>query len=111
MGFFDRDFPNIVRHLIDAARHRAGVSAIEFALIAPILLTLAIGLAQFGLVLNNYIELTEGVRDGARQLALSRGTTTPHSGTVNVINAAAVNMTVASLTITTSLNGTACSTD
>ncbi len=111
MGFSSRDLPNIVRHLIGVAPRPAGVSSIEFALIAPILMTLAIGLAQFGLVLNSYVELTEAVRDGARQFALSRGTSTPYSGTVSVINAAAVNLTVASLTITTSINGTACSTD
>ena len=55
------------------ARDTAGTSAIEFAFIAPLLMLLALGTVQFGLTLNNYIRLTEAVRTGARQLAVSRG--------------------------------------
>src|ERR1700722_17457030 len=74
-------------------------------------MTLAVGLARFGLVLNNYVELTEVVRDGARWLASSRGTTTPYTTAVSAINSTAVNLTMGNLTVTTSVNGTARSTD
>lgn len=93
------------------AGDRGGASAVEFALLAPILLMLAVGMAQFGMALNQYIMLTEAVRDGARQLSLARGSTTPYTSTVNQVKASAGTLTTASLTITTTVNGTACATD
>ncbi len=93
------------------AHDRDGASAVEFALLAPILLMLAIGIAQFGIVLNEYIMLTDGVRNGARQLALSRGGTTPYTTTVNQVRNSASNLTQSSITVTMTVNGTACATD
>ena len=93
------------------AGDRSGASAVEFALLAPILLLLAVGMAQFGIVLNQYIMLTEAVRDGARQLALARGNSTPYTSTVNQVKSSAGTLAAARLTITTTVNGTACSTD
>jgi Flp pilus assembly protein TadG len=88
-----------------------GASAVEFALLAPVLFVLAVGIARFGIVLNNYIMLTEAVTDGARQLALARGSSTPYSAAVSAVQASASNLASGSLTITTSINGTACATD
>ena len=93
------------------ARDMAGTSAIEFAFIAPALMLLALGTVQFGLTLNNYITLTEAVRTASRQLAVSRGGTTPYTDTVNQIYRSAPNLTRTSLTISLSVDGTACSTD
>jgi Flp pilus assembly protein TadG len=93
------------------ARNRSGASAVEFALVAPILLLLAVGMAQFGIVLNQYIMLTEAVRDGARLLAIARGSSTPYSSTVNQVKSSAGSLTTSSLTITTTVNGSACATD
>ena len=45
---------------------------VEFALVLPILLLLVMGIIQFGIVFNNYVTLTDGVRAGARQAAVSR---------------------------------------
>jgi Flp pilus assembly protein TadG len=45
---------------------------VEFVLVAPILLLLVFGIVQFGIMLNNYVTLTDAVRVGARQAAVSR---------------------------------------
>jgi Flp pilus assembly protein TadG len=92
---------------------RSGAQAVEFALIAPLLLTLIMGIIQFSITLNNYIELTEGVRTGARNLAISRAmaSATPYTSTVSDISASAGNLTAGSISVTVNVNGTACTTD
>ena len=92
-------------------RDPAGTSAIEFAFIAPLLMLLALGTVQFGITLNNYIMLTEAVRTASRQLAVSRGGSTPYTDTVNQIYRSAPTLIPANLTIALAVNGTACSTD
>lgn len=47
-----------------------GTSAVEFAIILPILVMLVFGIIQFGLVFNNYIALTHAAREGARLAAV-----------------------------------------
>jgi Flp pilus assembly protein TadG len=106
-------FPNeasMTRRLLTLARDRAAATAVEFALLAPILLVLLMGIAKFGITLNSYVMLTEATADGARYLALSRGAATPYSGTVSQVTGTASNLT-GTLTITTTINGTACGTD
>ena len=91
----------------------SGAQAVEFALIAPLLLTLIMGIIQFSITLNNYIELTEAVRTGARNLAISRAmsSATPYTTTVADIGASAGNLTASSITVTMSVNGTSCTSD
>lgn len=50
-----------------------GVVAVEFVLVAPLLLLLLFGIIQFGRAYNAKIELTGAVREGARVLALGTG--------------------------------------
>ena len=90
---------------------RRGVASVEFALLAPVLFLLVLGMCQFGITLNQYLTLTNAVATGARQLAISRGSATPWTNTVNQVYSAAPNLTQGSLTITVSVNGTACATD
>jgi len=94
-------------------RDRSGANAVEFALIAPLLLMLLMAIIQFSIALNNYIELTEAVRTGARNLAISRAmaSATPYTTTVSNIKSSAGNLTGSSITITMSVNGTACTDD
>ncbi len=54
----------------------------EFALVLPILALLLFGVIQFGIVFNNYIQLTDAVRAGARQGAVGRHLEDPE-GTVD----------------------------
>ena len=50
-----------------AAPREAGNAIIEFAIVAPLLLLLVFGIIEFGLTLNHDVDLTNGVREGARQ--------------------------------------------
>jgi Flp pilus assembly protein TadG len=100
-----------VRSTGTAGFSSAGTASIEFALIAPMLLLLVLGMCQFGITLNQYLTLTYAVSSGARQLSMSRGDATPRTDTINLIYSSAPNLTEASFTITTSVNGTACTTD
>lgn len=90
---------------------RRGGAVIEFALIAPVFTMVILALAQFGITVNNFVQLTNAVSAGARQLSISRPSTTPRSSTVNALNAAAPSLTSASITITTTVAGSVCTTD
>src|ERR1700674_590541 len=107
-------FPNelsvMTRQLLSLARDRAAATAGEFALLAPVLLVMLMGIAKFGITLNSYVMLPEAAADGPRYLAPSRGAATPYTSTVRQVTATASNLT-GTLTITTSINGTACSTN
>jgi Flp pilus assembly protein TadG len=52
-----------------------GGALVETAICLPILLALLMGIASFGITLNNYISLTNGVDLAARQLSISAGQT------------------------------------
>jgi Flp pilus assembly protein TadG len=96
------------RRLLDDS---TGVSAIEFAIISPVLLTILLGIFQFGTAMNDYLVLTNAAAKGALTIALGRGTATPYTTTISAIGAAAPNLTVANITTTVTINGTACSSD
>ena len=54
------------------ARNENGQAMVEFAIVAPILLLLVFGIIQFGIAFNHSLTLTDAVRAGARQGAVSR---------------------------------------
>lgn len=58
----------IRRHRI--IKNEKGASAVEFALILPILIILVFGIVQFGIAFNNYITITHAAREGARIAAV-----------------------------------------
>ena len=80
---------------------------VEFTLVLPVLLFLILGLAQFGLIFYNYILVTNAAATGARELSISRLDNTAYADTVSAITSATTNLS--GLTITMSVNGTACS--
>jgi Flp pilus assembly protein TadG len=47
-----------------------GASAVEFAIILPILIMLIFGIIQFGIAYNKYIAVTHAVREGTRLAAV-----------------------------------------
>ena len=53
-------------------RSERGQALTEFALVLPIIALILFGIAQFGIVFNNYLTLTDSVRAGARKAAVSR---------------------------------------
>ena len=58
----------IRRHRI--IKNEKGASAVEFALILPILIMLVFGIVEFGIAFNNYITITHAAREGARIAAV-----------------------------------------
>jgi Flp pilus assembly protein TadG len=105
--------PAAGRRRNDGILGEKGAIAVEFALLLPVLLLVLLGAVQFGLTVSNYVMLTNAVSVGAMQFAISRSDTTPYTGTVSAIEAAAPTLTKTTLAagITLSVNGTACATD
>jgi Flp pilus assembly protein TadG len=93
------------------ALDQRGVSALEFAIAAPVMLALTVGMFKFGAAMMHHVVLTNAAAQGALTLALSRGTTTPYSLTTTAISNAASTLTAASITTTVTINGTTCSTN
>jgi Flp pilus assembly protein TadG len=56
-----------------ASRHRAegGAAAVEFALVAPLLLLLVFGVISYGYMLSFRQALSQGAAEGARAAAVS----------------------------------------
>jgi Flp pilus assembly protein TadG len=92
-------------------RDTRGVTAIEFAIIAPVLLTLIMGIFKFGVAMSQYLALTNGAGQGALTFGLSRGTATPYTSARAAVTTGATSLTAASITVTLSVNGTTCSSD
>lgn len=49
-----------------------GASAVEFALVLPILLLLIFGIIEFGLLYHDYLAVTHAAREGARMAAVGK---------------------------------------
>lgn len=93
-------------------RRAAGGSAVvEFAMLAPVLFLLLIGMFQFGILINNYIQITEAVRVGGRTLAISRGGANPWTSARNAVYASAPSLNQGNFTFTFTINGATCATD
>jgi Flp pilus assembly protein TadG len=73
---------------------------VEFALVLPILLLLVMGIIQFGVLFNNYVTLTDGVRAGARQAAVSRGLPDPVAAATSRVKTSAAGLDETKLDIT-----------
>lgn len=85
-----------------------GNAILEFALIAPMMLALLVGIVWLGVLLNNYITLTDAVSQGARAFAEATGVSgTPVNGdpctyAITVMNADAKSLKTANITYTIS---------
>jgi TadE-like protein len=55
------------------ARGERGQALVEFALVIPVLMLILLGILKFGILYNNYLQLTDAVRSGARQMSIERG--------------------------------------
>jgi Flp pilus assembly protein TadG len=99
------------RRLVRMSRDVRGVSAIEFAIVAPVLLAIGLGLLKFGVAMSHSLMLTVAAAQGAQTLSLSRGTTTAYTATTTAIANAAPALTPAQITTTVTINGVACNTN
>jgi Flp pilus assembly protein TadG len=93
-----------------ASLGQSGAISIEFAILAPVLLLLILGALQFGLLMRNYVVLTNAVNVGAMQFAISRSDSTPASDAWTAVANAAPSLTSSSLSVTLSVGSpaTAC---
>ena len=94
-----------------AARCESGAAAVEFALVLPLLMILLHGIYVFGMTFSNYIVVTSSTQAAVLQLTISRGSNTPLTDTKASVVAIAQSLNPDNITITTKVNGTACTTD
>lgn len=69
-------------------RSDSGAAAVEFALVAPILILLVLGIVEFGRAYNVQTSLSAAAREGVRVMAISKNATaartaTKHAGAFN----------------------------
>lgn len=75
---------------------------VEFALVLPLLALILFGVIQLGTALNDYLELTDAVRTGARTAAVSRHEDDPAATTIAKVRAAAGGLDQVKLGVTVS---------
>ena len=80
-------------------RSEDGQAAAEMALVLPILAAILLAIAQFGVLFNNYITLTDATRTGARKAAVSRFSGDQGTAAVAAVRSAASNLTPANLDV------------
>jgi Flp pilus assembly protein TadG len=61
--------------IIRPLRNSRGQALVEFALVIPIFLLLVLGMMDVGIVLNQYLVVTEAAREGVRSAALGSSDT------------------------------------
>ena len=83
-------------------RSEDGQAATELALVLPILAAILLAIAQFGILFNNYITLTDATRTGARKAAVSRFTGDQGTAAALAVRAAASNLTPSKLNVSVS---------
>jgi Flp pilus assembly protein TadG len=81
-------------------RNESGQALVEMAIVTPLLLLLVLGIVQFGILFNHYITLTDAVRAGARQAAVSRTLPDPVGVTTTRVRKSAAGLDGNKLTIT-----------
>jgi Flp pilus assembly protein TadG len=78
----------------------SGQALVEFALVLPLLLIVVTAIVQLGLTFNNYLDLTDAVRAGARVAAVSRSVPDPNTAAASAIRRAANGLTQQKLDVT-----------
>jgi Flp pilus assembly protein TadG len=78
----------------------SGQATLELALVLPLLLMLVTAIVQIGMVMHDYLDLTDAVRTGGRAAAVSRTVANPAAAVEGSLRAAADGLTPASLAVT-----------
>ena len=92
------------RRSLRAVFGERGQALVEFAIVLPVLMLLIVGIVKGGLLYNNYLQLTDAVRSGARQLAIERGQTSPCGDAANEVLSGATGLTSSNVAITMTEN-------
>jgi Flp pilus assembly protein TadG len=79
-----------------------GQALVELALVLPLFALILFAVIQFGIVFNNYVTLTDAVRVGAREAAVSRFEADPAGTAEAAVRQAAVNLEQNRLQVTVS---------
>jgi Flp pilus assembly protein TadG len=88
-----------------SAKNQSGQAMVEFAVIVPIVLLILFAIIQFGILFRNYVTLTDAVRAGARQGAVSRHLPSGQEAAVeDRVRDSAVNLNQAKLDVATSVS-------
>lgn len=53
-------------------KNETGASAVEFAIILPVLILILFGIFEFGMAYRDYLAITHAAREGARMAAVGR---------------------------------------
>jgi Flp pilus assembly protein TadG len=83
-------------------RSEQGQTMTEFALVLPVLALILFAVIQFGIVFNNYVQLTDATRAGARKAAVSRQTSDPSGTAVAAVRSSAKDLKQSDLSVTVS---------
>jgi Flp pilus assembly protein TadG len=78
-------------------KNQDGQSVTEFALVLPIIAFLLFAVIQFGIVFNNWVQLTDATRAGARTAAVSRRLPNPEGACVAAVRNSATNLKASDL--------------
>ena len=83
-------------------RSERGQTMTEFAIVLPIFCMLLLGIAQLGIAFNNYLNLTDAVRQGARYGAVAPcpGTCNRSGAVTAKVKQSAANLTPGNVTVT-----------
>jgi len=83
-----------------------GGPLVEFAMVLPMMLLVVTGIFYLGIALTLYLQLTNAVDIGARQLSISRGQTSDPCATLSAaVEAAAPNLASSQLTFNYIIDG------
>jgi Flp pilus assembly protein TadG len=89
-----------VARLKRIGRAQDGQAMVEFALVLPLLLLLVTGIIQFGILFHNYVTLTDAVRAGARQAAVSRTLPDPVGAATSRVKSSAAGLEGSDIVVT-----------
>jgi Flp pilus assembly protein TadG len=95
----------------EAATRDEGASAVEFALVLPVLLMVLTAIMAFGITFNNYEQLTDGVREAERIFSSGRSSTTPYTLATTALQTGTPGLTFKNIKPTFTVNGAACASD
>lgn len=70
-----------------AVKSERGAAAVEFALLAPVLIMLLLGIMEFGRAYNAQITLSNAAREGVRVMAINNSQSSAKAATKNVASA------------------------
>ncbi len=87
------------RRLRRARADEGGQALVEFAIVVPVVLLVIFAILKFGVLYNNYIQLTNAADAGARLFSIERGQANPCSDVVAQVDSTAATLNNATLIV------------